>query len=176
MSHIKVHKEDEGQQELHEDWRADERVKVTDKPSLMSQAPWYKRVFFTWAFHLLQISQTKQLTLEDLGGIEPEYRVEAKLEEVERVFKAQKEKNIFKAVMWAFRWSYAFGAIGVSIEHISLMLYPQIIAEIVKFMQDKEEESFNRGIGLFMLLMAINVVNMPMRCHTWFNNYLNGTY
>ena len=84
--------------------------------------------------------------MEDLGGLRNEDLLQGKLVEVEEIFAAQKDKNIFIAVVKAFKDRYVFSMFGIGMHLILHMSYPMIIAEIIRFMQDKEEENFQYGI------------------------------
>lgn len=64
--------------------------------------------------------------------------------------------------------------LGVGCHCLMHMFYPIIIAEIIRFMQDKTATDFQYGINLVALLMALNIVNMVVDCHTWYNNLTTG--
>ena len=82
------------------------------RPSLLENAKWYQVPFYDWAFYLVERAQTSKLKLEDLGGLAEEELVQDKVKEVEAIFAEQKDKNIFVAVVWAFRKNYMFSFLG----------------------------------------------------------------
>lgn len=147
---------------------------MRERPSILAGAKWYDKLFFSWTFKVITHAQTAQLKLEDLGGLRDEDLIQGKLVEVEEIFQGQKDKNIFLAVVQAFRDRYIFSMFGVGMHCIIHMFYPMIIAEIIRFMQAKDETDFNYGIKLIVLLMFLNICMMLLDCHTWYNNLTTG--
>lgn len=154
---------------------SEDKIKaMRDKPSLLGNAKWYDKLFFNWAFKVIQYAQTGQLTIEDLGGLREDDCIQGRLQKVEEVFDAQKEKNIFIAVMIAFKDRFMWASVGVLGDCFIHMTYPMIVNEIVRFMQDKEDSNFNYAIRLIFLLVCLNITMMLMACHNWYNNLTTG--
>jgi hypothetical protein len=114
------------------------------------------------------------LTIEDLGGLREDDCIQGRLLKVEEVFNSQKEKNIFLAVMIAFKDRFMWASFGVLGDTCIHMTYPMIVNEIVRFMQDKEDANFYYAIRLITLLVCLNIIMMLMACHNWYNNLTTG--
>ena len=112
--------------------------------------------------------------MEDLGGLRDDDLIQGKLAKVEEVFNAQKSKNIFVAVMIAFKDRYFLASIGIMAHCLIHMCYPMIINRIISFMQDKEDDNFGQAINLIILLVVLNIVMMQLDQHTWYNNLTTG--
>lgn len=73
----------------------------------MGAAPWYKKIWFSWVFPIIEKAGQRKLTIEDLGGLNEEEMIERKLEKVEEVYKSQQNKNVMIACLTAFKRAYA---------------------------------------------------------------------
>ena len=88
-----------------------------------------------------------------MGGLRNEDLIQEKIKKVEEIFNAQKSKNIFLAVMIAFKERYIYsmcGVVGFTVLH---MTFPMIITKIVSFMEDKESQDFSYVMKLLFLLI-----------------------
>lgn len=101
---------------------------------MLGEASWYDKVFFGWVFVIIKKAQDKTLTLEDFGGLRQDDKIEEKIDLVEKEFNAQKEKNIFLAVVMVFKWRFVFGFSCCIVNLLTHMSFPVIITEIIKFM------------------------------------------
>lgn len=72
--------------------------------------------------------------MEDLGGLRNDDLVQVKLKIVEDIFYAQKNKNIFLAVMIAFKDRFFWATLGIMAHVFIHMSYPVIINKIITFM------------------------------------------
>lgn len=77
--------------------------------------------------------------MEDLGGLREDDLIQDKITKVEQIFNEQKSKNIFLAIMIAFKDRFFYSAIGIMSHCLIHMCYPMIINKIITFMQDKED-------------------------------------
>lgn len=100
--------------------------------------------------------------------------IQDKIIQIEKIFEAQKTKNIFLAVMSAFKTRFMWAFVGIFGNMSIHMTYPMMVNKIVKFMQDKEEQNFGYAINLIVLLVCMNMVMMLMDCHNWYNNLSTG--
>lgn len=115
------------------------------------------------------------MTLEDFGGLRDDDRIEDKIRKVEAEFQAQKTKNIFLAVVTAFKGRFIFGFLCCIINMLVHMSFPVIITEIIKYMQDKDNNDFMYGFRLIALLVFLNIFMHMFDCHGWYNNINTGT-
>ena len=75
-----------------------------------------------------------------MGGMRDEDLIQEKINKVEEIFNAQPKdnKNIFIAVMTAFKDRYIFSFFGVVSGTLIHMSFPIFITKIIAFMEDKE--------------------------------------
>lgn len=144
------------------------------QPSLIGNAKWHEKLFFNWVFNIIDYAQTNQLTMEDLGGLRDDDLIQGKLKKVEEVFNGQKNKNIFIAVMIAFKDRFFYASIGIMSHCLIHMTYPMIINRIITFMQDKDDTNFGYATNLIILLVCLNICMMLLDVHTWYNNLTTG--
>lgn len=106
---------------------------MREKTSIYGTASWYDRLFFGWVFKIIQMAQTKNLTLEDMGGMRDEDLIQEKIKKVEKIFEAQpmNNKNIFWAIMQAFKEKYIFSFFGVVMHTLIHMTFPICITKII---------------------------------------------
>lgn len=112
--------------------------------------------------------------MEDLGGLRSDDLIQERLKTVEEVFYGQKNKNIFIAVMIAFKDRFFWATVGIMAHVFIHMSYPVIINKIITFMQDKDDQNFGYATNLIILLVCLNIIMMLLDCHTWYNNLSTG--
>ena len=83
-------------------------------------------------------------------------------------------KNIFLALMQAFKDRYIFSFVGIVTQTLLHMTFPICITKIVNFMEDKSRTDFDYGIKMLSLLIFLNILMYLIDVHTWYNNLTTG--
>lgn len=143
--------------------------------SLIAEASWYSKILYHWTFPIINKAQTEKITLEDFGGLVDDHKIQYRAKAVEEEFESQgKDRNIFLAVFKVFKWNFFYSFFGCMMNMTIHICFPKIIAEIIKFLEDKEDRDFTYGMQMICLLSVLTMIMMVNDCHVWYNNLTTG--
>ena len=66
----------------------------------------FEKIAYTWVDKVIKKARTRNLSFTDLGGVQYHELIYTRMKEVEAIYRNQKKKNIFLAIVWAFKTEY----------------------------------------------------------------------
>lgn len=153
---------------------SDPNYDVRAPAPLIEKQGFMSKLFFNYAFPIINKAGHSELEIEDFGGLKEEELLQTRLQKVEEIYEAQQEKNILLAVMTASKAQYIRSFIIQICQAAFDMLGPLCLSRIIAFLQDKEDHDYQKGVMWVCVLIFSYFIRYLMNEHGFSFNLASG--